>query len=274
MDDPDFDVSRHLQKIKVRRPPDIIIEQISDLIARRIIKAGQKLPAERVLAERFDVSRGTVREALRRLEFFGIVRTSPQSGTVVENLSEHVLLGLINNILNADDTSPEMLIEVRGALEALSARLATERAHSGQIAEIRKAQQRMREQAEANAYTLEEDLLFHLKVAEATNNNLLRSLIALMGPDVLRFSHQHATYKDGRMHAAANEHDAIIEAIERRQPEEAERLMKQHIDKSYEHYRRTGDLPEDDRDENSGAKRDKPARARRAKTSQSMRESG
>ncbi|UKJ76627.1 GntR family transcriptional regulator [Azospirillum brasilense] len=96
MEDPDFDVSRHLQKTKVRRPPDIIIEQFNDLIARRIIEAGQKLPAERVLAGRFDVSRGTV----------------------VENLSEHVLLGLINNILNADDTSPEMLIEVRGALEA------------------------------------------------------------------------------------------------------------------------------------------------------------
>ncbi|TWA85687.1 GntR family transcriptional regulator [Azospirillum brasilense] len=270
MDDPEFDVSRHLQKIKVRRPPDIIIEQISDLIARRIIKAGQKLPAERVLAERFDVSRGTVREALRRLEFFGIVRTSPQSGTVVENLSEHVLLGLINNILNADDTSPEMLIEVRGALEALSARLATERAHGGQIDEIRKAQRRMREQAEANAYTLEEDLLFHLKVAEATNNNLLRSLIALMGPDVLRFSHQHATYKDGRMHAAANEHDAIIEAIERRQPEEAERLMKQHIDKSYEHYRRNGSAY--DHPENDGARSDKPARTRRAKGAKSLRE--
>lgn len=263
MDDPDFDVSRHFQKIKIRRPPDIIIEQISDLIARRIIKAGQKLPAERVLAERFDVSRGTVREALRRLEFFGIVRTSPQSGTVVENLSEHVLIGLISNILNAGDTSPEMLIEVRGALEALSARLATERAHGAQIAEIRKAQQRMREQAEANAYTLEEDLLFHLKVAEATNNNLLRSLIALMGPDVLRFSHQHATYKDGRMHAAANEHDAIIAAIESGQPDEAEKLMKQHIDKSYEHYRRDGntDATLDDGEAETG----KPVRKRRPK---------
>lgn len=263
MDDPEFDVSRHLQKIKVRRPADIIIEQISDLITRRIIRAGQKLPAERVLSERFDVSRGSVREALRRLEFFGIVRTSPQSGTVVENLSEHVLIGLISNILNAGDTSPEMLIEVRGALEALSARLAAERVTPAQLSEIRKAQQRMREQADANAYTLEEDLLFHLKVAEATNNNLLRSLIALMGPDVLRFSHLHATYKNGRMHAAANEHDAIIDAIEHGPPEDAERLMKQHIDKSYEHYRCAGNTDETTPSDDTPPV--KPTRKRRAK---------
>ena len=84
MDDPDFDVSRHFQKIKIRRPPDIIIEQISDLIARRIIKAGQKLPAERVLAERFDVSRGTVREALRALQTEGLIRRKRGSGTVIQ----------------------------------------------------------------------------------------------------------------------------------------------------------------------------------------------
>lgn len=241
MQNDENDFSRHLKKVRVRRPADIIIEQISDLIARRIVKAGQKLPSERTLAERFEVGRGPVREALRRLEFFGIVRTSPQSGTVVENLSEHVLIGLISNILHADDMSPEMLIEVRGALEALSAKLAAERATPSQIRAIEEAHRRMKEQAEAGAFTLEEDLLFHLKIAEATNNNLLRSLIALMGPDVLHFSHLHATYKNGRMHEAAREHEGILKVIADGSPEEAEELMKNHISKSYEHYRTTGE---------------------------------
>lgn len=242
MQDDDADFSQHLKKVRIRRPADIIIEQISNLIARRIIKAGQKLPSERTLAERFDVGRGPVREALRRLEFFGIVKTSPQSGTVVENLSEHVLIGLISNILHADDMSPEMLIEVRGALEALSAKLAAERATPEQISAIENAHRHMKEQANAGAFTLEEDLLFHLKIAEATNNNLLRSLIALMGPDVLHFSHLHATYKNGRMHEAAHEHEKILEVISQRRSEDAEELMKSHISRSYEHFRTTGDL--------------------------------
>jgi len=261
MSESDLDLSRHLQKIRVRRPADIIIEQISDLVARRIIKAGQKLPSERVLSEQFGVSRGSVREALRRLEFFGIVRTSPQSGTVIENLSEHVLIGLISNILNADETSPEMLIEVRGALEALAAKLASKRAGQKQLDEIRDAQRRMREQAEANALTLEEDLLFHLKIAEATNNNLLRSLIALMGPDVLRFSHLHETYKNGRIFAAAAEHEAIVAAIESGHADEAERLMSGHIAKSYEHYRDFGGGATTADDEEAPPK---PKRSRRA----------
>lgn len=242
MHDDDADFSQHLKKVRIRRPADIIIEQISNLIARRIIKAGQRLPSERTLAERFDVGRGPVREALRRLEFFGIVRTSPQSGTVVENLSEHVLIGLISNILHADDMSPEMLIEVRGALEALSAKLAAERATSEQLNAIENAHRDMKEQASAGAFTLEEDLLFHLKIAEATNNNLLRSLIALMGPDVLHFSHLHATYKNGRMHEAADEHEKILKVISERRSEEAESLMKSHISRSYEHFHTTGDV--------------------------------
>lgn len=232
----DIDLASHFRKVQIKRPADIVIEQVSDLISRRVLKPGDRLPAERVLSERLEISRGAVREALRRLEFFGIVKTSPQSGTVVENLSEHVLIGLISNILNSEDTSPEMLIEVRTALETLSVKLATERATPRQIDEIRRAQVQMREQAEAGAFTLEEDLLFHLKIAEATGNNLLRSLIALLGPDVLRFSHLHATYRDGRMHRAAAEHDQIVEAIDRREADEAARLMVDHLGHSYHQF--------------------------------------
>jgi hypothetical protein len=105
---------------------------------------------------------------------------------------------------------------------------------------------RMREQAEAGAFTLEEDLLFHLKIAEATRNNLLRSLIALLGPDVLRFCHLHATYRDGRMHEAANEHDLIVEAIESRSPVEAERLMNDHLGHSYRQFHREQTSGQDD----------------------------
>lgn len=231
------DIARHFQKVRIKRPADAVIEQISDLISRRILKPGDKLPPERELAEWLGISRGAVREALRRLEFFRIVKTLPQSGSVVEDLDEHVLIGLISNILHSDEIGPEMLIEVRTAIEALSVRLAAERATPRQIEEIRSAQRRMREQAESGALTLEEDLLFHLKIAEATGNYLLRSLIALLGPDVLRFSHQHATYRDGRMHEAANEHDGIVAAIAAGSVEEAERRMIEHLDHSYRQFR-------------------------------------
>jgi GntR family transcriptional repressor for pyruvate dehydrogenase complex len=248
MADRESDIVRHFQKVRIKRPAEVVIEQISDLISRRVLKPGDRLPPERLLAERFGISRGAVREALRRLEFFGIVKTSPQSGSVIETLSEHVLLGLIANIVNSDAISPEMLIEVRTAIETLSVRLATERASPHQIEEIRQAQLRMREQAEAGAFTLEEDLLFHLKIAEATGNYLLRSLIALLGPDVLRFSHLHATYRDGRMHEAAKEHEGIIEAMESRSIDEAERRMVAHLGHSYRQFhiaRAAGEEPLD-----------------------------
>jgi GntR family transcriptional repressor for pyruvate dehydrogenase complex len=266
MVDRESEIARHFHRVTIKRPADVIIEQISDLIARRIIKAGDRLPPERVLAERFGISRGAVREALRRLEFFRIVKTSPQSGTVVENLGEHILLGLIANIVNSEDTSPDMLIEVRTAIEALSVRLATQRATPRQIDEIRRAQTRMEEQAAAGAFTLEEDLLFHLKIAEATGNNLLRSLIALLGPDVLHFSHLHTTYRDGRVHVAAKEHVGILEAIETGQTDEAERRMVAHLGHSYEqfHIERSAASGRDDDGDDDDAPR--PPRATRRKS--------
>lgn len=233
MPDDELDISRHLRKVQVKRPSDMIIEQISNLIARGLLKSGDKLPSERLLAERFEVGRGVVREALRRLEFYGIVKTLPQSGTVIEKMSELVLVGLIANILNMDDISPDMLIEVRGALEVLAARLASERATPAQIEEIRRAHARMEEQVEKGGFTLEEDLLFHLKLAEASNNVLLRSLITLIGPDVLRFSHQHATYRNGRRHEAQKEHARILAAIEGHEADTASGEMESHISKSY-----------------------------------------
>ncbi|NJO68789.1 MAG: FadR family transcriptional regulator [Bacteroidetes bacterium] len=78
-----------IKPIEFQKPSDIIIRQIRELISSGIIKPGDRLPAERELAERFGIGRGYIREALKKLEFYGIVKTLPQSGTMVANLVYH-----------------------------------------------------------------------------------------------------------------------------------------------------------------------------------------
>lgn len=92
----------NLQKITLKNPVDLIISQIRDLISSGANNPGEKLPPERKLAEHLGVSRSQVREAINKLQFYGIVKVQPQSGTTVNGLGITALEGLITDILELE----------------------------------------------------------------------------------------------------------------------------------------------------------------------------
>jgi len=218
-----------LEEIEIKRPADLIISQIHKLVVSRRIKPGQRLPSERTLAEKFGVSRAVVREALRKLEFYGIVRTLPQSGTVIENIGVRTLEGLISNILSIGESSYREMIQVRDVLEVLAVKLATECATEEQVSALKSVLEDQKHKVADGESGLEEDLLFHLKLAEATNNGLLCSLLSLIGPDVMKISQEYGTYEGQRRHDAVTEHFTIMDAIERGDSEAAMTAMRGHI---------------------------------------------
>ena len=70
----------NFNKIKIESPVEIIIRQIRNLISSGQLKSGDRLPPERKLAEKLGVGRSHIRDAIRKLEFYGILKTLPQSG--------------------------------------------------------------------------------------------------------------------------------------------------------------------------------------------------
>jgi len=77
----------NIEAIVIENPVDKIINQIKILISSAQLKPGNRLPSERLLAERFGVGRGYIREAILKLEFYGLLKTSPQIGTYVSGFS-------------------------------------------------------------------------------------------------------------------------------------------------------------------------------------------
>ncbi len=73
----------NFQDIALKKPVDIIIGQIQHLVTSGVLKPGDRLPSERALSEKFAVGRGYVREAIKKLEFYGTLRTLPQRATYV-----------------------------------------------------------------------------------------------------------------------------------------------------------------------------------------------
>lgn len=112
------------KEIQIRKPTDLIIEQIRNLIASGVLKPGMKLPPERALAEKFKVGRGYIREAIKKLEFYGILKTIPKRGTIVSSLGVKALEGLISNILGMEEKNVENLLETRAILEIHTAQMA------------------------------------------------------------------------------------------------------------------------------------------------------
>lgn len=218
-----------LSPLQLERPADLIMRQIRNLISNGALKAGDRLPAERELASQFGVGRGHVREALRKLESYGVLQTFPQSGTIVASLGAGALERLISNLLDLDHDDIKALTETRGILEIHSAQLAAQRASKADIADIERALGAFRAEVEAGRPAVEEDLLFHLAVSKSAQNPVMTSLIGLMTPDIIRLHKVSRVCEAGRAQLALQEHIKIFRAIAAHDPKAATRAMSEHV---------------------------------------------
>ncbi|MEL7424827.1 MAG: GntR family transcriptional regulator, partial [Bacteroidota bacterium] len=126
----------NFSEIKVDSPVDKIIKQIRALITSGQLAPGDRLPAERKLAEKLGVSRTNVRDAIQKLEFYGILKTLPQSGTVVAGMGITALEGLITDVLRLEKSDFASLVETRVVLEVKAAELAAVRRTENDLFEI------------------------------------------------------------------------------------------------------------------------------------------
>ena len=223
------EIFKELSEIKVEKLSDKIIVQIKDLISSGKLKAGDRLPSERKLSESFNVGRMHVRDAIQKLEFYGIVKTLPQSGTVVAGLGVVALEGIITDILELNDRDFHGMTETRVILETHAVQLAAERANDHDLEKIEEALAAFGKKVNKGETGIEEDLIFHLKIAEATHNSVLNSLMLLILPDVIRFNKNLEICGDGRFKEAFEEHEIVFEHIKQRRSEAAGEAMRFHL---------------------------------------------
>ena len=224
-----MDLLNNFREIVIEKPGDKIIKQIKELISSGQLKPGDKLPSERMLSERFGVGRTYVRDAIRKLEFYGILKTLPQSGTVVAGFGIAALEGLISDVLELEGNDFHALVESRVLLEVNSARFAAMRRSNQDIVSIANALTDYENAVSAGKDTVECDLLFHLKIAEASKNPVLKSLMLIVTPDILTYFKENNVCGGERPVSALDEHYQILDFIEKRSPDEAADAMRHHL---------------------------------------------
>lgn len=220
---------KNFQEISIETTADKIIRQIRSLITSGQLKPGDRLPPERKLAERLGVGRTHVRDAIRKLEFYGILKTLPQSGTIVAGIGIAALEGLITDVLQLENNDFASLVETRVLLETNAASLAAQRRIPEDINSLQKALKAFEEKVNEGVPGIEEDLMFHVAIAEASKNSVLKSLMLIITPDIISSFNKLKICTDGRFYQALDEHRLILDYIIKQEPEKASEAMRQHL---------------------------------------------
>jgi GntR family transcriptional repressor for pyruvate dehydrogenase complex len=209
-----------------KSPTDKVISKIKDLIISGVLKPGDRLPAERKMASDFGVGRTQIREALHKLEFYGIIKTLPQSGSVINGLDINTLDGLISDVLNLQSYDFFSLVETRVVLEVNAIRLCAERRNEQDI--------KMLEKAYENFVTyfdtperVSHDFAFHRAIAEACHNPVFKAMLNIIIPDILTiYLRDRICVPNSQV---IEEHWQMVELIKNQEGEKAAELMQQHL---------------------------------------------
>lgn len=212
-----------------------IIADLKSLINEKNYEPGEKLPSERTLSERFNVSRSNLREALQTLEYYGLVKSIPQSGTFVSDIGITALNGMIDDILGLPVPSFKDLVEARIFLELKGVKLAALRRSPSDLVNMENALAKYSEKVIRLEDAVQEDLLFHLAIAKASANPTVNSFMLKITPEIItNFEKHHVCDKDTAF-MGIQEHKDILDAIKEQDPVAAKAAMKKHFDVLYQY---------------------------------------
>ena len=211
-----------------------VICMIRDLINSKNLERGDKLPSERIMSEKFDVKRNHIREAIRKLEFYGIIKSMSQSGTIL-NIGLTGFNGMVDEIISLNTPTFNELVETRISLELKTVSLAAQRRTETDLKRIKDTLNDFKAKITEGDDYLEEDLLFHLAIAKASKNNTMISLMLLITPPILATYDRKSVCEGDKLISEIKKHEDIYLAIESQDPELATDMMKHHFNKLSKH---------------------------------------
>ena len=226
-------------QIRQRRLSDDIVEQLEGMILEGTLKSGERLPAERALAEQFGVSRPSLREAIQKLSAKGLLVSRQGGGNYVATSLGSTFSDPLLQLLESNPEAQRDLLEFRHTLEASCAFYAALRATEVDRDRLRLAFERLQDcyarvdevsRAEEGAA----DASFHLAIAEASHNAVLlhtiRGLFDLLKRNVVTNIGGMYAQREETRDRLIEQHRALYEAIMEGRAEEARGLSNRHID--------------------------------------------
>lgn len=219
--------------VKRTRTFEDVLAQIERRIAEDGLTVGDRLPAERQLAEQLGVSRSSVREAMRVLETLGVVSSQvgrgPDAGAVLTSRPDSALTDLLRLHLGLASLEMREVIDTRHMIEQwAAAQAAAARADTSALAAALSGMDR----AASPEEFVEHDTAFHCAIADASGNRLIAAIMRSLRDSMRRYSVE-AVRRLGDTSVLRADHVRILEAIERGETDEAARAISEHLAHAY-----------------------------------------
>jgi len=220
--------------IKAKKIYEEIVEQIRVLMAGGELKPGDKLLPERELADKLQVSRASVREAIRALEMMGFVEIRPGDGTFVRDRNADDIIQPLAMFLAIERSSLFEMFEIRRIFESATAALAAEHASDDEVLHLGNALDNMIQSfnVKDSEKGEEYDTAFHYIIAEATHNGLLIRLFRTITEDFSRsvsVARRQIYIDEHNPVNIIDQHRRIFDAIKMHDPERASQAMLEHL---------------------------------------------
>ncbi|GIV77331.1 FadR family transcriptional regulator [Litorilinea aerophila] len=205
-----------------------IVANLLSLIRERELRPGDKLPPERELAAMMQVSRPSLREALRALSIMNVIEIRQGDGTYVTSLEPNLLMSHLDFVFALTDATFLELFEARKILEPGIVAMAAARITDEEIAQLEACLARSMEKTHEPEAFVAADLELHETIARAAKNSILERFMASIS-QLGRVSRTRTVQLPGVIQRSVQDHQAIVQALKARDPEAARQAMLQHL---------------------------------------------
>lgn len=209
-----------------------IVEQIKVMISEGNLKPGDRLPAERVLAENLNVSRASLREALSALHLLGLLEIKSGEGTYIKQSDVNSIIQPLALLLMMERDTIFEILEVRKGLEVEAAGLAAMHATDDDIRNMMEIIEEMEKALQTSNLGEVADWKLHFAIAQASRNSLLLRFMNTISDTMrktIRINREQLFRKKGNPQILFSQHQAVVEAIKERNVELARQKMYEHL---------------------------------------------
>jgi GntR family transcriptional repressor for pyruvate dehydrogenase complex len=227
-------------KIERRRLSDQIIDHFVGMISRGELKVGDMLPPEPELMRQFGVGRSSLREAIGALSLIGIVSVRPGYGTQIIASDDTFLQKPLEWSTSIRNETIEELIEARIVIEEAVAGVAAMRATDEDIAELKHIIEQINAIKKNRKKTVPLDLVFHRAIARSSHNSVLLRTVSELRQLMRVWLDQNASFvSSDDIDRLLIAHTEIVQAIQKKDAEEARSAMRNHLIASSKNLRLT-----------------------------------
>lgn len=217
--------------VKSTKVYEQVIEQIKYMITSGELKKGEKLPPERELVEKFQVSRTSVREALRALQIIGLIESRQGGGNYIKDSFDDNLIEPLSMMFVLQNSRNSEILELRRVLEVETARLAAKNISDEELTRLKEIIDRMKDLPDEKENVVLDKKL-HYVIAKASGNNLIMSILTAVSSlmdSFIKEAREAIINKDENKSVLLEHHENMYIALKNHDEKEAGKVMKEHM---------------------------------------------